>query len=219
MSLLRIINVSLPLLALLSGIYGFKKLDKPLRVVLAMVGIGLCTEISIWIVIKLGSRNTLPGLHFYVMVEFLFWAIFYMYKMKGFIKRNYLWYLILVFELLCVLNFIFIQDLTVYPYTRAFEGLILSLFSIMVFYRILNEERFENLLYSPVVWINTVVLIYFSGNLFFHLVFNLMLINNTEDLKFITKYIFISLNAIFYIGITVGFLIQKLNYKANKIVR
>ena len=219
MSIVRIINISFPLLALLSGIYGFKKLDKPLRVVLAMVGIGLCTEISIWVVVKLGSRNTLPGLHFYVMAEFFFWAIFYLFQLKGFIKKKYLWSIILVFEILCVLNFIFVQKLTEYPNTRTFEGLIISLFSILVFYRILIEERIKKLLYSSVVWINTVVLFYFSGNLFFHLVFNLMLIKNSEDLKFIISYISVGFNAIFYTGIAVGFLIQKLNYRANKILR
>ena len=145
--------------------------------------------------------------------------MFYLYQLEGFIKKNYVWYINLVFEILCVVNFIFIQDLTEYPNTRAFEGLIISLFSILVFYRILIEERIKKLIYSPVVWINTVVHFYFSGNLFFHLVFNHMLIKNSEDLKFTITYIFVSLNAIFYSGIAGGFLIQKLNYKANKILR
>jgi hypothetical protein len=218
MSIARIINISLPLLALLCGIYSFKKLDKSLRVVLTMVGIGLVTELSVWVAVKMGSRNTIPGLHFYIMAEFFFWAMFYLYQLEGFIKKNYVWYIILVFEILCVLNFMFVQDLTEYPSTRAFEGLIISLFSILVFYRILIEERIKKLLYSPVVWINTVVLFYFSSNLFFHLVFNLMLINNSEDLKFLIKYVFVSLNAIFYTGIAGGFLIQKLNYQGKKIL-
>jgi hypothetical protein len=209
MSIFRILNVSFPLLAVVSGLYALKFLDKPSRIVFALVCIGLCTETLIWVAVKLGSRNTLPGLHFYVMVEFLLWAIFYMYQLQGFIKKIYLWSIIIVFEILCALNTIFLQELTEYPITRAFEGLIIVFFSILTYYRIMDEERIKKLTYSPVIWINTAVLIYFSGYLFFNTVFTPLLQKNYEALKFIGIYITGSLNVIYYSSIAVGLLIQK----------
>ena len=104
MSIARIINILFPLLAALSGLYAFKSLNKPLKFILTMVCIGLCTEILLWVAIKLGSKNTIQGLHFYVMIEFLFWAIFYLYQLEGFIKKKYLLYIIVVFEIICALN-------------------------------------------------------------------------------------------------------------------
>ena len=210
MLIFQIVNISFALLAFLSGLYSFKLLDKPLRIVFTMVSIGLCTETLIWVAVKLGSRNTLPGLHFYVMVEFLLWAIFYMYQLEGFIKRNYLWYFIMAFEILCALNTIFMQDLTEYPNTRAFEGLVIIFFSILTFYRIMIDERIMKLACSPVIWINTAVLFYFSGNLFFNTVFTPLLQNNYEALKFIGSYMSSSFIVVFYSGIAVGFLISKI---------
>ena len=210
MSIARIINILFPLLAALSGFYAFKSLNKPLKFILTMVCIGLCTEILLWVAVKLGSKNTLSGLHFYVMVEFLFWALFYLYQLEGFIKKKYLLFIIVVFEIICVLNTIFIQELTEFPQTRAIEGLIIVFFSVLVYYRIMVEESIEKLILSPVVWINTVVLVYFAGNLFFNTVFTPLLKQNYEALKFINVYFYNSLNAIFYSGIAVGFIINKI---------
>ena len=211
MPIVRIINILFPLLAVLSGFYAFKVLDKKLRIVLILVSIGFCTESLLWVAVEMGSKNTLPGLHFYVMVEFLFWSLFYLYQLEGFIKKNYLLYIIVVFEIICAINTIFVQDLTEFPQTRAIEGLIIIFFSILTFYRIMVEESIEKLILSPVIWINTVVLIYFAGNLFFYTVFSSLLIQNYEVLKFINIYVFSSLNVIFYSGIAVGFLIHKFN--------
>ncbi len=132
-----------------------------------------------------------------------------MYQLEGFIKRNYLWYIIIAFEILCAFNMIFVQDLTAFPYTRAFEGLIIVFFSILTYYRIMIEEKIEKLIHAPVIWINTVILIYFAGNLFFNTVFTPMLKHNYEALKFMNMYVYGSLNGIFNFGIAVGLLIQK----------
>ena len=211
MSIVRIINILFPLLAVLSGFYSFKSLNKPLQIVLTMVCIGLCTEILLWVAVKLGSKNTLPGLHFYVMIEFLFWAFYYLFQLEGFIKKKYLFFIIVAFEILCVLNLIIVQELREFPHTRAIEGLIIVSFSILTFYKIMVEESIEKLTFSPIIWINTVVLIYFAGNLFFNTAFIPLLNQNYEVLKFINVYIFNSLNAIFYSGIAVGFIVNKIS--------
>jgi hypothetical protein len=77
------------------------------------------------------------------------------------------------------------------------------------------EESIEKLILSRVIWINTVVLIYFAGNLFFYSVFTPLLKQDYEALRLINIYGFTSLNVIFYSGIVVGFLIHKFKISAH----
>jgi hypothetical protein len=58
---------------------------------------------------------------------------------------------------------------------------------------------------EPFIWINTAILIYYTGTLFFYILFNLILEYSREFSK-ITVYYFSILNALFYILIAIGFL-------------
>ena len=201
MSLIRIIYISLPILASVAGLYAYKTLDKSLKLILLYSVIGFCTEFMLWIAVKSGVRNTMPPLHFYVMVEFLIWGTFYMNLLKNYLKVKYLLILIIVFEIFCVINMIFIQKLTEYAHTRSVENLVILLLAVIFYAKVMTEQQIEKLVISPFIWVNTVVLIYFAGNFFYNIVFIPLLKNDVQFLKTISLYIFATLNTLFYIGI------------------
>lgn len=75
----------------------------------------------------------------------------------------------------------------------------------------MTDAKMEKLAYSPLIWINTVVLIYFAGNFFYNVVFIQLLAKNINLLRTINLYIFAIFNTIYYVGIMVGFLLHRVN--------
>lgn len=67
------------------------------------------------------------------------------------------------------------------------------------------EANIKNLWNVPYIWINTGILIYYSGNLFHTILFNIILEYSREFSKLTVVY-FNVLNALFYILIAIGFL-------------
>lgn len=195
------------------GLYSSKYLDKKLKLLFFYALVGVCTEITVWLLSKAGVKNNTPGLHFYIMFEFLVWSYFYLESLKGFVHRKFLWLTIVLFEVYCVVNFLFIQDLNSYPFTRTIEDLLLIFFSVLLYTKIMVEAKFENLKRMPVIWINTSVLLYFAGNFFYNIVFVYMLVLDINFLKTSALYIFALFNFLYYCGIATSFLLQRINHK------
>ncbi|WP_163323045.1 hypothetical protein [Draconibacterium mangrovi] len=68
----------------------------------------------------------------------------------------------------------------------------------------MTEARILNLWKEPLIFLNLAVLIYYAGNLFYSLLFNLILDYSREFAK-ITNYYFVGLNTLFYILVAIGF--------------
>jgi hypothetical protein len=215
MSLIRAIYIFTPLIALLAGIYSFKFLDKKFRLILFYVAVGFFTELTNWILVKNGIRNTMPALHFYIMFEFLIWSVFYILILDGFVKNIFLVTGAVIFVVFCLVNMTIFQKLTEYPVTRSVENLLLILLAVLFFAKVMTEAEIEKLVYSPLIWINTVVLIYFAGNFFFNVVFNQLLEKNIQMLRTVNTYIFALFNTIYYFGILVGFLLHKRKFSGK----
>lgn len=212
MSVIRLIYILSPLFTILSGIYSSGYLDKRLKLLFYYAIAGFCSELIIWLLMKAGMKNNMPGLHFYIMFEFLVWAIFYASCLRGFVHRKYIW-AVVMFELYCIANFVFIQDLNSYPYTRTVEDLLMIFLAVLLFLKILVEAKIEKLSRSPLIWINTAVLLYFAGNFFYNIVFIHMLVVDRIFLKTTASSVFCLFNFLFYSGIATGFLLQGYNAK------
>lgn len=195
--------------AFLVGVIFYKHLNNTLKVIFGLVCLAVITEFSSQIIIYILKGTTIWISHFYVMIEFFLWALFYWFLMKSYIKKKLFWTVALLFELYCILNTILIQDLNEYPITRAVESIFIVILSIITFHRIMIEGKMEKLTTEPVVWINTAVLLYFSSSVFFHLLFNLSLNINIEFLK-LSGYFFIAANTLLYLLFSVSFYLQKL---------
>lgn len=195
--------------ALFFGVLFYKYLNKALKVVFAFVCLAVVTEFSAQIIIHLFKGTTIWQTHFYVMFEFFLWALFFWYLMESFVNKKLYWLVVIIFEIYCIMNIIFIQDLNKYTSTRAVESILMMLLSIITFYRIMIEGKIEKLVREPVIWINSAVLLYSSSSIFFHLVFNVLLVKNVEFLKK-SGYVFMAVNAIFYALLSFSFYLQKL---------
>ena len=174
---------------------------------------GTLSELTYFVMVKLDFKNTMPKTHIYYMFAFILLGLFYHSILKDYISKKKLVAIIVTFELYAILNAVFIQSIFKYPtWPRAFLSLVFLLASIIYFHKTMMEARIKNLRSEPLIWINTAVLIYYAGSLFYSILFNLILEYSTDYAKLIVNYFGI-LNALFYMLITVGF------WKAGKLVR
>ncbi len=75
------------------------------------------------------------------------------------------------------------------------------------------EAQIKKLANEPLIWINTAILIYFSANLFFYALFNLILEYSVKFSRITVIYLSV-VNGVFYVLIAIGFLkarVQKTN--------
>lgn len=76
----------------------------------------------------------------------------------------------------------------------------------------MDEAKIENLWKEPTVFVNVAVLVYYSGNLFFSLLFNVILEYSRAFSKMTVVYYSI-LNALFYFLIAYSFMLAGKNRK------
>nr|WP_319272795.1 hypothetical protein [uncultured Draconibacterium sp.] len=192
------------------GIYRYRQFNKNLRFVFYFVIFGTITEIVTRIIIYSGATNTLPVTHIYLMIEFLILGLFYTHVLQDIIRKRVMLGIIILFEIYCLINTLFLQSIFEYPsIPQSVSKLLLVGFSILFFYKIMIETSVPNLWKEPLIFINIAILVYYSGNLFYSLLFNLILEYSREFSK-ITQYYFAGLMTLFYILIAIGF------WKANK---
>ncbi len=148
----------------------------------------------------------MPIGHIYISFSFIFIALFYLYELKGYLNTNVITGIIILFEIFSILNITFIQSYYDYPsITGSISALILVVFSILLFSKIMNEGRIKKLSQSSVIWINTAILINYAGNFFFYILFNIILKYSTEFIH-ITLNFFKILYVLFYLSLAIGFL-------------
>lgn len=138
----------------------FRRFDKGLKILGIHVFIACTVELVSYILMQ-QKRNNLPLLHVYTLTEFILLYLFY----ENFIGNRYnTWWLrsiALCFVLLSLINSLFIQSVyTFNSYARGLEALLLLLLALLCFYKISVWGRTG---YNPVIWINTGILLYFSG--------------------------------------------------------
>lgn len=205
MQLKQGINLGAELIAVASGFINYKKLDKKFLFLFYFVLFAFLTEISLNVLHDVFDfNNNLSLLHFYIPVEFLLLSLIYYWCLGRFYGKYFMVTAIVGFEIYCIINPLIFQGLNEYSNTRSIGGLLLILFSILYFYKLLAEAKIKSLINEPMIWLNIAVLFYFSGNLFFNLLFSFILDYSREFSKISTWY-FGGLNVLFYLLIAVGF--------------
>ena len=196
--------LAVELFALIAGTFYFRKIKKRFLYLHLFLVVAFTTEISKAILYYVYDvRHNLELSHYYFPLEFLFLALLYLKEFDSFVNRKWLKVLIGVFMLYCLINPIFLQDYSEYSQVRSFSSILLVVFSIFYFYRVLTEAKIGKLANEPMIWINTAVLLYFAGSLFYNVLFTIILEYSKEFLKLGATYFHI-LNLIFYSLITIG---------------
>jgi hypothetical protein len=187
------------------GLVYFKKLTRSHKFLFWFIVVGTLTELTNRTIKQLFIiENNMPLGHFYIALSFIFLALFYWYELENFINKKIIIAVIILYELFCLNNVILFQSHLSYPsIPGAISALLLVTFSILLFANIMKEGKIKVLTDSSLIWINSAVLLYYSGNFFFYTLYNFILSYSREFLTR-TLYFFLILNSIFYILIAIG---------------
>lgn len=195
------------LLAFLLGIFLYKRFPVEIKTVFYFVMFGILTEVYNKIHIHYIMKNSMPIGHFYFPIAIIIVGIFYIQILKDFIKPKWIIAIIISFVLYSIFNTVFIQGLFQYASVTASVGsLILFLFSVIYFIKVMIDAKIEQLSINPYIWINTGFLIYYTVGFFYHSLYNLRYKASIEVIQFAAN-IFSLLNLIFYLIISIGFIL------------
>lgn len=189
--------------------YKYRDIEK-FKYLFFFVFCGVGNEIISKVLKGIGTQNTMPFSHLYSLVSFILLCLFFQSISNGYIKKIWFSAIMVFYLVFCLVNIFYFQGIYVYPSIQfSVLAIVMVTFSILYFHKIMVEAKIRQLRKEPLIWINTGILIYYSGNLFYYILFNLFLDYSPEFLRSIGIY-FIFLNALFYFLIAVGF------YKTEK---
>lgn len=190
---------------LVVGLVHYKKLTRSHRFLYWFIVVGTLTELANKTLKELFViKNNMPLGHLYISISFIFLALFYLHELKSFIDKKIIVAAIIIYELFCLHNVIFFQSHLAFPsIPGAISSLLLITFAIFLFANIMREGKIQVLTDSSLIWINSAVILYYSGNFFYYTLFNLIL-NYSREFLDRTFIFFAILNSIFYIFIAIG---------------
>ncbi len=187
-----------------AGTFFLKRIKKRFLFLYLFLIVAFITEISKPIAFYgYNVRNNLKLSHYYFPLEFLLLSLVYLKELGGFVNKKWLKGIIAIFMLYCLINPIFLQDYSQYSQVRSFSSIILVVFSIIYYYRVMTEAKIRRLANEPMIWINTAVLLCFAGSLFYNVLFTIILEFSREFSKLSASY-FTSSNILFYVLVTIG---------------
>ncbi|MBN2635037.1 MAG: hypothetical protein JXR61_02120 [Prolixibacteraceae bacterium] len=188
------------------GIYKFRTFSKELKIILFFVILGAVTELFTDYYKTYIARNTMPIGHFYYVSSILLLSFFYRSVLAGYIKYWIINTFIILFTIYAIINILFIQSIYDFPNLIGSVGaLMLIMFSILFFARIMTEAKIKSLRKEPLVWVNIGALFYYAGSFFYFILFNLNVKNAIDFAKQVGTFMTI-LTLAFYVFIAIGFL-------------
>jgi hypothetical protein len=149
----------------------YKYLDKPLKTILIFNLITAGFNIPSIILGQYGVHTAFL-FHIYAVFEFGCISLFYRQLFDGIIKKV-IPFLIILFAIICLINFIFIQNgVELNTYTRAIESIIIIGYSVMFF----NKQSLMEVKYKwadlSINWANTALLSFYSFGFFTFMITN-----------------------------------------------
>lgn len=183
------------------GLVRYKKMKTELRFIVYFVLLGAFTEIFNVFYRSYIFKNNLPIGHFYIPFSILIFGFMYKRLLVGFLNKYIFNLVIFSFALFAVINPVFFQSLWEFPNVLGAVGaLMLIVFSILYFGRMMKEGKINKLTDSALVWVNSLVLFYYTGNFFFYILFNLSLEDSIEFAQLTTR-LYLILNLLLYLSI------------------
>lgn len=181
----------------------FKRQAPPLKYLSILLFIGVFVELFARILLSYKASN-LPLLHLYIPIEFALLGWMYQLYLHRLYPRYIIPLIIVIFTLFSVVNSVFIQSIKTFnTNARAVENLLLIIFAVSYFYKLLKELKIRYLEKNPMFWINTGILIYFSGSLFLFIFSNYSIIDKSISRLtwIIHAFLNIFINIIYSIGL------------------
>lgn len=182
------------------GVFRYKKMKTELRFVVYFVWLGAFTEIFNVFYRSFLFNSNMPIGHFYIPFSILIFSFMYKRLLVGFLNKYIFNLFIFSIVLFAVINPVFFQSLWEFPNVLGAVGaLMLIVFSILYFGRMMIEGKTQKLADNTMVWVNSLVLFYYTGNFFFYILFNLNVENSIEFAKLSTR-LYLILNILLYLS-------------------
>ncbi|SOD12178.1 hypothetical protein [Pedobacter xixiisoli] len=151
------LSILLPIIVFL---FKYKLAGKGLKYLFYFLILAALINLAALFLVRMGMRN-LPLLHLYTVVETVFFLAYFHSIFENENIKKVIKVIMFAFPALCVVNFIFIQDLfTFNTYTRPLEALIITVICLLYLYK---SSASENWLGSPINWVNMGILLYFPA--------------------------------------------------------
>lgn len=177
----------------------WKQFDPVQRLISVIVILTFLNEGTTWLLLHL-DENNLWVYHFYTPMTFIVMGLVYGRVLKPLVNIRVIYLGILLFVIFGIINSLFIQNLIEFNSNAVrLSSILYVVFSILYFFRLLRFPMDISLTKVPMFWLNTGVLVYYSGTLILFLVVD-SVISRESDL-FIASWV---LNALFNI-VLLGF--------------
>jgi len=201
-------TVLLPLFTAVIAIINYRSLNTSLKFLFLYTILGVLSEFSNFLLVKVYSTTSMPLGNIYFFLSFLLLGIYFMHVFKGFIKRKYIIALIVVYELAFIANLVLVQSINEYPTVlKGISDIFLFSLAGVFFHKTMIEAKIDSIWKEPLVYANLGILLYFSGSLFYSILFNLVLEYAPEFTNFSQNYFYV-LNGFFYLLIAIAFWIM-----------
>lgn len=200
---LSYVSAYAPALPLGIGLVFVKRLELDQKILMGVMVLSLLVQfIALMIAVPEAPNYFLY--HFYTPIEFI--ALGYIYKLwlSDWWSKRIFDFSIVGFSGFCIINSYFFEPFDQMNSNAVLvESILLIIFSIAFFYRILEEMAVKKLEQSPRFWINTSVLLYYAGSLLI-LGFTNLIFEQSEELSLTIWAFHSSFNILHYVLFGVG---------------
>jgi hypothetical protein len=172
------------LIPIIAGFISYNKITRPIKTLVIYLSIALIINIA-GIVMAAYSKNNLPLLHFYTIFELIAVSIYYKQAFSS--KKMALWIniIMIVFPLLCIINFSFIQSIYQFnTYTRPLEAIIIIIYSGVYLAGPGSTGKHE-LTTSAGRWVAGGFVFYFCSSFFQFIFSNIVSRSASHDIKMV----------------------------------
>lgn len=203
MELLSDISTVSTLIPLLISLIRFRNFEKGYFFLLILFVFASIADLLNFILVS-RKANTSPIYHIYTLLEFTLILLYYVNFFKKYTGVVYLYYALAVFPFMKILDFYFYGLFRMDVISTSYVALVFLSISLYFFYLVMRIQPFNNIFEEPSFWINTGVLLYFSGNLMIFLFNNYLSTNYPDRQGLLWDTIHSILNIAFNLSMCIG---------------
>lgn len=198
------ISTTISLLPLAISLYNYKLLKPNLIPLFILLIASVIIESSSF---ALSTHNYSSSLlyFFYTLIEFILLNWFYQKFFTPYGKTKIFIINLIAFLLLCFIYLMFQNVRNTNHFSMILESILMTFYSLLLFYVILKNLLYQNLLKEPIFWINTAILFYFSGNLILFVFRSYILHHYSEKFSFLWGSIHSFFNILMNVFFSIGF--------------
>src|SRR3546814_749894 len=146
--------------------------------------------------------NNMPLIHLFIALSLSLFSVLYYRAFQSKTLQRLVLFLGPASVLAVIVSSLFIGGIWVYPsFSNTLQSVVLMSFSLLFFYQIFTRQEYVHIEKQAMFWINSGVLIYFSVNIFLFMLFDLVIVQQQEELYAIHLIINIFSNILYATGL------------------